>query len=183
MPQEQDESFGLGVRHLTVTLAAPDARWQKAYALEEVRIRGALGSLALDIQHFGSTAIPAIKAKPIIDILIGIRRFEDGATCIGPMERIGYDYAGADVVPNDHIFGRGIKGETRTHLAHIVEHNGYNWKRNILFRDRLRSNPALVKAYEELKIDLARKYAENRAAYTASKKAFIDKVVTDGDLA
>lgn len=183
MQHEQDESFGLGVRHLTVTLAAPDARWREAYALEEVRIRDALGSLALDIQHFGSTAIPAIKAKPIIDILVGVRRFEDGATCIGPMEQIGYDYAGADIVPDDYIFGRGIKGETRTHLAHIVEYQGHNWKRNILFRDRLRSDSILVQAYEELKIDLARKYAQNRAAYTASKKAFIDKVVTDGGLA
>jgi GrpB-like predicted nucleotidyltransferase (UPF0157 family) len=179
MPQEQDETFGLGVRNQAVRLAASNARWHEAYLLEEARIRDALGPLALDIQHFGSTSIPAIRAKPIIDILIGVRRFEDGLACIGPMEKIGYDYAGADIVPDDHIFGRGIKGETRTHLAHVVEYQGYNWKRNILFREKLRADPALALAYEELKIELAEKYAESRAAYTAAKKDFIDRVLAE----
>lgn len=179
MPPEQDETFGLGVKHLTVRLAVPNARWHEAYLQEEARIRKALGPLALDIQHFGSTSIPDIKAKPIIDILIGVRRFEDGLACVGPMEQIGYDYAGADIVPHDHIFGRGLKGETRTHLAHVVEYQGYNWKRDILFRNRLRADPALALAYEELKIELAQKYAESRAAYTAAKKDFIDKVLSE----
>ena len=183
MPQEQDETFGLGVRNRAVRLAASNARWHEAYLLEEARIRDALGPLALDIQHFGSTSIPDIKAKPIIDILIGVRRFEDGLACIGPMEQIGYDYAGADIVPDDHIFGRGIKGETRTHLAHVVEYQGFNWRRDIFFRDRLRNDPALALAYEELKIGLAQKFAESRAAYTQAKKDFIDKVLAEAGLA
>ncbi|MFS8144554.1 GrpB family protein [Rhizobium sp. BR 249] len=183
MQQEQDESFGLGVRHLTVRLSDPNAKWREAYLLEEARIRNALAPLALDIQHFGSTAIPGIKAKPIIDIMIGVPRFEDGLACVKPMEEIGYDYAGTDMVPDDHLFGRGITGETRTHLAHVVEYRGFNWRRNIFFRDRLQNDPALALAYEELKIGLAQKFAESRAAYTGAKKDFIDKVLAEGGLA
>ncbi|MBB4238333.1 GrpB family protein [Rhizobium esperanzae] len=183
MQQEQDESFGLGVRHLTVRLSDPNAKWGEAYLLEETRIRDALGPLALDIQHFGSTAIPGIKAKPIIDILVGIPSLEDGLACIGPMEKIGYDYAGADIVPDDHLFGRGVIGETRTHLAHVVEYQGFNWRRNILFRDRLQGDTTLALAYEELKIGLAQKFAESRAAYTGAKKVFIDKVLAEAGFA
>lgn len=183
MQQEQDESFGLGVRHLSVRLSDSNAKWREAYLLEEARIRDALGPLALDIQHFGSTAIPGIKAKPIIDILIGVQRLDDGLACIEPMATIGYDYAGADIVPDDHLFGRGIAGETRTHLAHVVEYQGFNWRRNIFFRDRLQGNPALAQAYENLKIGLAQQFAESRAAYTGAKKDFIDRVLAEAGLA
>ncbi|HEY0122688.1 MAG TPA: GrpB family protein [Rhizobium sp.] len=178
MSSEGGENFGLGVRNKSVTLAEPNAKWQKAYVLEEAAIRRVLGDLAVDIQHIGSTSIPSIKAKPIIDIAVGVKRFNDGLSCIMPMEKIGYDYAGNQIVPDDHIFGRGIKGETRTHLVHIVEYGGINWNRWILFRDRLRASPDLAQAYEMLKIDLAGKYAENRAAYTEAKRAFVDSVVT-----
>ncbi len=177
MSSEGDDNFGLGVKNKFVTLADPNIRWQQAYALEEAAIRQTLGDIALDIQHVGSTSIPAIKAKPIIDIAVGIRRFDDGPACIAPMEAIGYDYAGADIVPDDHIFGRGVKDETRTHLVHIVEHNGINWNQLIRFRDRLRATPDLARTYELLKIELARQYADNRAAYTEAKRAFIEKVL------
>ncbi|MDR9776372.1 GrpB family protein [Rhizobium hidalgonense] len=181
--QQQDESFGLGVPHLAVRLSDHNTKWREINLLEETRIRDALGPLALDIQHFGSTAIPGIKAKPIIDILVGVPRLDDGLACIGPMDEIGYDYAGADIVPDDHLFGRGVLGETRTHLAHVVEYQGFNWRRNIFFRDRLQNDPPLALAYEELKIGLAQKFAESRAAYTGAKKDFIDKVLTEAGLA
>ncbi|MDE1995139.1 MAG: GrpB family protein [Rhizobiaceae bacterium] len=177
MSTENDQNFGLGVTHKHVTLAEPNERWAEAYTLAEAAIRQALGDLALDIQHFGSTAIPGIKAKPIIDIAVGVRHFEDGLACVGPMESIGYDYAGRDIVPDDHIFGRGIAGQTRTHLVHIVEHGGANWTRFIVFRDRLRAEPDLAEAYETLKIELAGEFADNRAAYTEAKRTFIDQVV------
>jgi GrpB-like predicted nucleotidyltransferase (UPF0157 family) len=183
MSSESGATFGLGLQHKSVALAAPDGRWATAYALEEAVIRRMLGDLALDIQHFGSTSIPGIKAKPIIDILVGVRRFGDGLACIEPMEAIGYDYAGSDVVPDDHIFGRGILGKTRTHLVHIVEHGGLHWNRNVLFRDRLRSDATLACAYEALKIHLAEEHVNSRAAYTEAKKAFIDNVVLGGGLA
>lgn len=181
MSSEREQTFGLGVRNKTVKLAEPNQKWHEAYMLEEAAIRGALGDLAIEIQHFGSTAIPEIKAKPIIDIAVGVRRFEDGLACVEPMASIGYDYAGSNIVPNDHIFGRDIAGDTRTHLVHVVEHGGTNWRNFIVFRDRLRSRPDIAHAYEALKVELAAKYADNRAAYTAAKADFISKIVAEAE--
>jgi GrpB-like predicted nucleotidyltransferase (UPF0157 family) len=177
-----DESFGLGLKNLTVSLADPNARWHEAYEEEAEAIREVLGDRAIDIQHVGSTAIPNIKAKPIVDIMVGIQYFADGPACVGAMESIGYDYAGTDIVPDDHIFGRGIKGETRTHLVHVVEYRGSHWNRMLAFRDALRGNPDLARAYEELKVGLADAHAASRAEYTRSKHDFIDKVVLDAGL-
>jgi GrpB-like predicted nucleotidyltransferase (UPF0157 family) len=172
-------SFGLGLKNLTVSLAEPNALWPDAYKAEAAAIRQALGKMAIDIQHVGSTAIPGIKAKPIIDILVGVEKFADGPGCIGPMQGIGYDYAGSDIVPDDHIFGRGSDGDTRTHLVHVVEHRGHNWNRMLAFRDALRGDVGLARAYEQLKVGLAGEHAERRAEYTKSKRDFIDKVVMD----
>lgn len=177
-----DASFGLGLKNLTVSLAEPNILWNDAYESEAEAIRSALGDAAIDIEHVGSTAIPGIKAKPIIDIVVGIARFEDGPGLIGAMETIGYDYAGKDIVPDDHIFGRGIKGDTRTHLVHVVEHRGYHWNRMLAFRDALRADRKLAEAYEQLKVGLAGEHAESRAEYTKSKREFIDKVVADAGL-
>ncbi|KQV63955.1 GrpB family protein [Rhizobium sp. Root1220] len=174
-----DASFGLGLKNNAVSLAEPNPLWQEAYTREAKAIRQALGDKAIDIQHVGSTAIPGIKAKPIIDILVGIERFDDGPECISVMEEIGYDYAGSDIVPDDHIFGRGIEGESRTHLVHIVEHLGHNWNRMIAFRDVLRGDAELAGAYEQLKVELAGEHAESRATYTGAKKDFIGKVLMD----
>ncbi len=172
-----DASFGLGLKNQTVSLTEPNTLWHEAYEEEAEAIRQALGDKAIDIQHVGSTAIPGIKAKPILDIMVGIKNFADGPTCIGAMESIGYEYAGTDIVPDDHIFGRGIKGDTRTHLVHAVEYGGYHWNRMIAFRDALRRDPALAGAYEQLKIDLAGEHAQSRAEYTKAKHEFIDEVV------
>lgn len=166
--------YGLGLAAGRVRLADSNALWVKAFDEEAGRIHGALGDLALDIQHVGSTAIPGIKAKPIIDILVGLLQLEDGLRCLEPMQALGYDYASAHIVPDDHIFG---KHQPRTHLAHFVEHNGWQWRRMTLFRDRLRGDPMLAAQYEAHKVELALRYAESRADYTAAKAAFIDAIV------
>lgn len=137
------------------------------------RLRGAIGPLVAGIEHFGSTAIPGLKAKPILDILVGLRRFEDGVLLVAPLGTLGYDYVGTDMVPNDHLFGQG---EARTVLLHAVEHGGHHWTRNLRFRDRLRAEPALAASYEQLKLDLATRFADSRADYTTAKRAFIDSV-------
>ncbi|RDJ13673.1 GrpB family protein [Rhizobium grahamii] len=170
-------AYGLGLKNLTVSLAEPNAFWKRAYASEAHAIGQALGDVAIEIQHVGSTAIPGIKAKPIIDIAVGVKHLDDGLRCIDAMEAIGYDYAGNDIVPDDHIFGRGVKDESRSHLVHVVEHRGDNWNRMIAFRDALRSDIRLARAYEQLKVGLASEHAERRAEYTKAKRDFIDNVL------
>lgn len=163
----------LGVAEGTVRLIDSDARWPDLYRMEEARLRAAIGPMIVAIEHFGSTAIPGIKAKPILDILVGIAHFEDGPGLVEPLAGLGYDYMGAEIVPMDHLFGLG---QPRRHLLHAVEYGGYHWMRDLRFRDRLRADPALAATYEELKAELAERFADQRAEYTAAKQAFIDSI-------
>jgi GrpB-like predicted nucleotidyltransferase (UPF0157 family) len=89
---------------------------------------------------------------------------------------LGYDYVGTDMVPDDHLFGLGV---ARRYLVHAVTHGGRHWVRNLRFRDQLRANPELAAVYERLKVDLAAKFPDSRAHYTAAKQAFID-AIADG---
>lgn len=163
----------LGLERGLVRLVDANAHWAAFYETEKGRLLPAIGPLIVAIEHFGSTAIPGIKAKPILDILVGLPDFEAGAALVEPMIGLGYDYVGTQMVPNDHLFGLG---EPRTHLVHGVVHNGHQWRRNLRFRDRLRTDRALALAYEALKVDLAARFSNDRAGYTAAKQAFIDAI-------
>jgi len=163
----------LGLAHGKVVLADSDPEWAALYQAEAARLLPAIGPLIVDIQHYGGTSIPGIKAKPIIDIVVGLQRFDDGLLLVEPLAALGYDYVGVDIVPNDHLFGKGV---VRTHLLHAVEHDGHHWQRSLRFRDRLRADPALAADYERLKVELAARYPNSRAEYTAAKAAFIDPI-------
>jgi GrpB-like predicted nucleotidyltransferase (UPF0157 family) len=173
--EEADKHFGvLGLAQTQVRLHAPTPLWAGLYREEEARLKAALGPALLAVEHYGSTSVGGIQAKPIIDILAGIARLEDGPTLIAPLAALGYDYAGDKAVPEHHIFG---KGEERTHLLHIVEYGSPIWIEALNFRDALRADDQLAREYEALKITLSEKYAERRADYTAAKASFIQAVL------
>ena len=155
-------------------LVEHDPAWAQAYEEEKQRIGHAIAGLVLDIQHYGSTAVPGIRAKPILDIIVGIERLAKGGECIQPLRMIGYDYLGDELVPGSLFFARGVP---RTHHLHVVEWRGTRWMNNILFRDRLRAEPATARRYEAKKIALAKHYSADRASYTRSKAAFIARVL------
>jgi GrpB-like predicted nucleotidyltransferase (UPF0157 family) len=163
----------LGLERGKVALAESDPRWNALFEAERQRLQSAIGPFIVDIQHFGSTSIPGIKAKPILDILVGLPDFGAGTALVAPMAALGYDYVGTDMVPDDHLFGLN---EPRTHLVHAVVHRGHHWTRNLRFRDRLRAEPSLAEAYEALKVELAVRFADNRAGYTSAKQTFIDRI-------
>jgi GrpB-like predicted nucleotidyltransferase (UPF0157 family) len=164
---------GLGLESGKVRLVASQKEWPVLFEREKQRLLPAIGGFILGIEHFGSTAIPGILAKPILDILVGLPDFAAGVRLIEPLQNLGYDYVGTEMVPDDHLFGLGV---ARTHLLHGVVHGGYHWTRNLRFRDRLRAEPALAADYEALKVDLSTRFADNRAQYTAAKKSFIDRI-------
>jgi GrpB-like predicted nucleotidyltransferase (UPF0157 family) len=169
----KDDRPALGLEHRKVVLADPDDRWAELYRLEERRLRDALGAQALDIQHFGSTSIPGIKAKPVLDILLGVAALGEATVFSGTMLALGYDDVGTEVIPGDHLFG---KSQPRTHLVHVVEHDGHHWVRNLRFRDALRADRSLALRYEALKVELAALYPDSRADYTEAKRAFIARI-------
>jgi GrpB-like predicted nucleotidyltransferase (UPF0157 family) len=173
---EEANRFGLGLEQEVNRLVAYNPSWPLAFLKEARRIKVALGERALAIEHYGSTAVPGLRAKPIIDLLIGVVDMSYGVQFIEPMSNIGYEYAGSQGIPDHCVFG---KGRARTHLAHVAIYQGELWNRCLIFRDRLRSNPEVRHAYEALKRRLASDPTNTRGAYTAGKTAFIRDVVED----
>ena len=118
----------LGLKKNLNLLADYDPAWESAFIDERRRITAALGTVAKGVEHYGSTAVPGMRAKPILDILVGVSPIDDWEKCRIPLERLGYDYAANAGVPGHHIFGRGRDSTERTHLVHVVEYLGESWR-------------------------------------------------------
>jgi len=153
-----------------------DSGWPGAFQRERDRIASALGGLALEIQHMGSTAVPGLGAKPIIDIMLGLRALDDVEACVGPMEGLGYEYKGEFGIPDRHYF-RLIQDDRRTHQVHTVVRDSDFWRRHLLFRDYLRANPDEARLYYELKVALSERHRDDREAYTEAKSEFIEAAI------
>jgi len=155
-----------------------DPKWPILYEEEKASIIGAIGDFIVDIQHIGSTAVLGLGAKPIIDIIVAIRRLVLVEKCVQPLQTIGYAYLGEYGIPGRHFFRKppGDSG-ARTHHLHMVERESDFWEWHILFRDFLRVHPEEAQRYHELKKELAAQFASDRDAYTEAKTSFIESVV------
>jgi GrpB-like predicted nucleotidyltransferase (UPF0157 family) len=164
----------LGLKHDTNILVNYDPAWEIEFAKERDRIADALGAVARGIEHYGSTAVQGMRAKPILDILTGVIPLSDWQKCYAPLIDLGYDYAARAGVPGHYIFGRGRDLTERTHLVHVVAFEGESWRSNLALRDALRRNPALRKAYVEEKERAIAVAPDSRARYNELKQAFIN---------
>lgn len=164
----------LGLASTQVRLADPTPLWAQLYSEEAARLSAAVGAWLLGLEHYGSTSVPSLKAKPILDILAGVGSLPDGLLLAAPLAALGYEDMGTGVVSGHHLFG---KGEDRTHLLHVVEYRSAIWTEALCFRDALRADPALAREYETLKMRLSELYAESRAEYTAAKAVYIQSVL------
>ena len=165
----------LGLKHNVNRLVEYDPAWPAEFDRERGRIADALGSLAKGIEHYGSTAVAGMRAKPIIDILVGVAP-DTWSACQVPLEGLGYDYAANAGVAGHHIFGRGRDATERTHLVHLVAFMGKEWCSNLLLRDALRQDEELRRAYVAVKERAVAAAPEGRAKYNEFKRAFIDGV-------
>jgi len=161
-----------------IRIADYDALWPVLYEEEKGRVLAAIGPWVADIQHVGSTAVPGLGAKPIIDIMVGLRSLDDARHCIAPLEAIGYQYIPEyeDELPERRYFrrpGGDIYRGRGTHHLHMVETTSEFWRRLLLFRDYLRGHPEVAREYESLKQELAARYGADREGYTEAKTAFI----------
>ena len=157
-----------------------DGHWPSMFDEEAALLRQALdGDLVVGVEHFGSTAIPGMAAKPIIDILVGVRSLvEARAVVIEPLQRLGYVFW-ADNPKTDRMFfvkGMPPYGVRRTHHVHIAEPAGEMWSR-LAFRDYLTARPDEAQRYERLKRDLAAIHRADREAYTDAKAAFVEEIL------
>lgn len=155
-----------------------DPRWPRLYEEERARILVAIGPWVAGIEHVGSTAVRGLAAKPIIDVLVGIRALADAVHCIPHLQAIGYEYVPEyeKELPERRYFRKGPV-ENRTHHLHLVEKGGEFWTSHLRFRDYLRDHPEAVRDYDALKRSLAAKYENDRDAYTESKAEFIRAIL------
>ena len=166
----------LGLKAGVNLLVDYDPDWPTAFVEERARIQSSLGAVARGIAHYGSTAVPGLRAKPILDILVGVTPLSDWIKCKAPLETIGYDYAEHAGVPDHFVFGRGRDRSERTHLVHVVEFDGESWRANLAFRDALRSDEALRAEYLKVKEHAVSVAPANRAKYNELKHSFIEMV-------
>lgn len=162
-----------------IRLSAYDPSWPEAFATEAGVLRGLLEPwITGGIHHVGSTAVPGLTAKPIIDIMVGVSSLDDSRPSIDVLTDAGWWYA--PYRPDTmHWFCRPDPAR-RTHHLHLVPTGSQWYRAELAFRDHLIAHPEDATAYTCLKLDLAKRFANDREAYTDGKTDFILEVLARG---
>ncbi len=176
MVKAKDSNNGLGLARGTVVVRAYEPAWAEAFVAEAARLRGALGGLAEHLEHVGSTAVPGLPAKPVIDLALGFADEAALAELTTRLPALGYAAFGDQRGDGDWFFALG-PDEARTHYLHAERVDGERWANYLVFRDRLRADARRRDEYARLKTELAALYPNDRDAYTRGKEAFIRRVL------
>jgi GrpB-like predicted nucleotidyltransferase (UPF0157 family) len=158
-----------------ILLAAPDPGWPLAYAGAEAVIRGALGEGAIVVEHVGSTSIPQLVAKPILDVLLLVADSADESAYVPDLEAVGYVLFGREPHWQEH---RILKHSGPDVNLHVFTTGAVEGERLIRFRDRLRSHPDERELYARVKKDLAAKEWEYVQDYADAKSAVVEEILT-----
>ncbi len=165
-----------------VAIQPYDPAWPHLFEEEKQQLLATLPKELIGrIEHFGSTAVPGLASKPIIDMLVEVASLEAVHRTIAPiLERLNYDYfwrpkyLGSDDIGYAWFIKRDPQGK-RTHHIHMLEKSSGDWER-LLFRDYLIDHPDVAKQYEALKYELVEKHAQDRRAYAQAKTDFINRI-------
>ncbi|WP_434632586.1 GrpB family protein [Chromobacterium sp. CV08] len=164
--------------HIDICVYAP--AWLQRFLTERQQILSALGPLAdaCIIEHIGSTAVPGLAAKPIIDIMLGLPVLTDITPYIPTLQTVGFHLQSqmATAMPERHYFAKPAAHPREVHL-HAVALDSDFWRDKLAFRDALRADSHLAERYADLKRKLAQNHGDDRAAYTDAKSAFIASVL------
>jgi GrpB-like predicted nucleotidyltransferase (UPF0157 family) len=168
----------LGLEYGQVRLAEHDQEWKIAFEREATRLRTTLATLALAVEHVGSTAVPGLISKPILDIAVGLDAAADHDLLIARLESLGYIFRGDAGDEGGLLFVLEDRPGRRVAHVHAVRFRDDQWRRYLAVRDRLRTDQAARTAYAQLKRRLAGQFADDRRAYTAAKSSFIARLVS-----
>ncbi len=159
-----------------IRVLAYDPEWPGRFERERLLLEEAIGQWVVDgIHHVGSTAVPGLDAKPIVDILVGVEGLEASRDCFAPLAALDYLYA--PYRPDEMHWFCKPDPSRRTHHLHLVPVGSPRYRSEIDFRDRLRSSPAEARAYADLKRRLAVEFEHDREGYTEAKSEFIESRV------
>lgn len=166
----------LGLESGVVRLVHYDSTWPNLFAAEATRLQQlfAKSGLTLALEHTGSTAVPGLAAKPILDILAGYPKGADVAEYVNVLTQADYMHRGEQGIPGREFFRRG---NPRAYHLHLTPIDSAFWRDHLAFRDRLRSNNALRDAYAALKHELAARFPRDREAYIEAKGSFVKEVI------
>ena len=169
------ERYGGG----SIVVSDYDPTWPVAFERERAALADAFGPMVAAVEHVGSTAVPGLAAKPIIDLLVGVRSLSEARLrCVAPLQGLGYTYLPEyeTWLPGELFFRKAIHGPW-THHAHVMEASNPRWGEFLLFRDYLRGHPDVAVAYGSLKKSLALEFGEDIAGFRDAKHPFVQAVI------
>jgi GrpB-like predicted nucleotidyltransferase (UPF0157 family) len=165
----------LGLKRGTVKLVSYHKQWKDDFVIEKKFLQENLGKEII-IEHVGSTAIPGVVAKPIIDMMLALPENENPEIIYNKLSEIGYIDRGAQGVEDRRLFVKGPE-EKRTHYLHVTKKESDFWDEHILFRDYLLKNKESREEYNKIKKELEQKHSDNRKLYTKAKSDFIQSII------
>lgn len=167
----------LGLTTGAVTVVPYDVRWAGLFEEAARELATALGPAILGIHHVGSTAVPGLSAKPVLDILVAIPSFERGIELVPALFGLKYAFRPDEEIPDRH-FLRRRRGDARTHHLSLAEPASDYYRVTLAFRDTLRADPHLASEYGALKLRLAERFPRDRQAYIDGKTEFVTRVLS-----
>lgn len=164
-----------------IQIVSYDATWPRRFETEATRIRAAMGGLALRIEHVGSTAVPGLAAKPVIDIQVSVASLEPLNVYSAPLAQLGYSHVALGPFDAVYPFFQKLAAWPSTHHLHLCVFGAAQECRHLAFRDYLCSHPSVAAEYVALKRELAAVHdgasLESRERYSLSKSEFVNSVL------
>ena len=167
-----------GLKRGTVAIIPHQAEWEFIAQETIVQLKTLFGPAAVDIQHIGSTAIRSIQAKPIIDIAVGVRSFDDLTNVLPALEAAGYMQQ-HNRFSSDLLYVLQTPNNVRTHQVHILLHDSEQWHNYVDFRDFMNAHPDSAREYEALKQRLVIECRNVQTAYTDGKREFMQAALAE----
>jgi GrpB-like predicted nucleotidyltransferase (UPF0157 family) len=171
----------IGLNNFVVELYDHQIEWEQNANETIEYFKSIFGDLIVDVEHIGSTSIKSIKAKPIIDLVVGIKDFNNLNNIMGKMEINGLTYCSKRDGPESRMFVIGDLNGILTHIIHLVEYNGNEWNNKINFRDYMNNNIERAKEYENIKIKSMKNNESNVLNYHKSKEQFIIEKIKEAN--
>ena len=173
--------MNIGLKTGVVKLLPHQAEWETNAEETIMLMKTILGDTCIDIQHVGSTSIKHICAKPIIDIAIAVNELADILPYNDVLSKNGIFYRKEETTGQLLYLMGDLENEIKTHHIHVVKYNSVNWQNYLNFRDFLNAFPEKARLYNELKQELAKKYASERKLYTDGKSELIKALLKEAE--
>ncbi|WP_053367547.1 GrpB family protein [Bacillus sp. FJAT-27245] len=155
---------------MDVRLSDWNEEWLRMFEEESCFLKTVFGDVIIKFEHFGSTSVTGMKAKPVIDMIVIVGEIEKVDCFNEKMASIGYDVAGEWGIPGRRLFRKG--GENRTHHIHFYQYDNPQIERHLIFRDYLRTHPNKAASYSAFKVELAKRFTRT-GEYSPAKKMFV----------